>query len=557
VAELVDLMRERRGAEPRFLMMEMDDLRDPTAPEQDTTAFPGELPLENRALPLAYAYKPGQADDGVTLEVSVREAEVLTAAALDWAVPGHLEAKVEHYLRNLPKELRRAFVPLAETARRVAGQVAQRDRLTARREALTEALAAQLREGFQIAVDPALWAGKPPPDHLRVRVRVVDDDGRELCASRELAEIQAALHAHGRAISAAVAREDPETWRRARTQWEKPDQLSWTFGDIPARVQVGDQAGVPVFAFPGLRAGVEGVALRLFKTPEEARDATRRGLAALLELQLRHDLGWTQRDLGQLRELGALTATVAPLASLQEDAFHSVRHWVCDPERVLGQAEAGTDAALGAARFAAALERAKADLRGLVPRLVDLLREILELRHALLVHAQPYPGLETDMAALLKADFLRTTSYGQLAHFPRYLKGMKLRADRWRQNPAKDADRARQLAPYVAALAKRGDPAAAFRWLLEEFRVSLFAQELGTAEPVSALKLDRALAKPAERLAPVPAGNEPPAPVGKTGAAKPADVKPDSAASGRLLAEPAKKSKPLKNLGGLDNLFRR
>ena len=343
----------------------------------------------------------------------------------------------------------------------------------------------------------------------------------------------------------------------ARTQWEKPDQLSWTFGDIPARVQVGDQAGVPVFAFPGLRAGVEGVALRLFKTPEEARDATRRGLAALLELQLRHDLGWTQRDLGQLRELGALTATVAPLASLQEDAFHSVRHWVCDPERVLGQAEAGTDAALGAARFAAALERAKADLRGLVPRLVDLLREILELRHALLVHAQPYPGLETDMAALLKADFLRTTSYGQLAHFPRYLKGMKLRADRWRQNPAKDADRARQLAPYVAALAKRGDPAAAFRWLLEEFRVSLFAQELGTAEPVSALKLDRALAKPAERLAPVPAGNEPPAPVGKTGAAKPADVKPDSAASGRLLAEPAKKSKPLKNLGGLDNLFRR
>ena len=116
VAELVDLMRERRGAEPRFLMMEMDDLRDPTAPEQDTTAFPGELPLENRALPLAYAYKPGQADDGVTLEVSVGEAEVLTPAALDWAVPGHLEAKVEHYLRTLPKELRRAFVPLAETA---------------------------------------------------------------------------------------------------------------------------------------------------------------------------------------------------------------------------------------------------------------------------------------------------------------------------------------------------------------------------------------------------------------------------------------------------------
>ncbi len=557
VAELVDLVRERRGAEPRFLMMTVDDLRDPATPEQDTAAFPEALPLQNHALPLAYAYKPGQADDGVTLEVGVREAETLTPAALDWAVPGHLEAKVEHYLRILPKELRRAFVPLGDTARRVATQVAQRDRLTARRETLTDALAAQLREGFQIAVDPALWAGKPPPDHLRVRVRVVDDDGRELCASRELAEIQAALHAHGRAVSAAVAREDPEAWRQARAQWEKPDQTAWTFGDIPARVQVGEQAGVPVFAFPGLRTGLEGVALRLFKTPEEALGATRPGVSALLELQLRHDLGWTQRDLGKLRELGALTATIAPLAALQEDAFQSVRRWICDPGRVLGPAESRADTGIGAARFGTALERAKADLRGLVPRLVDLLREILELRQALLVHAQPYPGLEAEVAALLKADFLRTTPYARLAHFPRYLKGLKLHADRWHRNPAKDAERARQLAPYVAAMAKQNDPAGSFRWLVEEFRVSLFAQELGTAEPVSGPKLDRVLAEPAERLAPGPTDHEPRTPAGKPGAAKAAQVKPDHAASGRLLAEPARKSKPLKNLGGLDNLFRK
>ena len=113
VGELVDLVRERRGAEPKFLMMEPDDLRDPDALEHDAAAFPAELPLANTALPLNYAYKPGQADDGVTLDVSLSEAEQLTPAALDWAVPGHLEAKVEHYLRALPKELRRAFVPLA------------------------------------------------------------------------------------------------------------------------------------------------------------------------------------------------------------------------------------------------------------------------------------------------------------------------------------------------------------------------------------------------------------------------------------------------------------
>src|SRR5690606_12605353 len=138
-AELVDLVRERKAAEPHFLEMKPEDLRDPETLAQDTAAYPESLPLENSVLALNYAYRPGQSDDGVTLEVNVREAESLTTAALDWAVPGHLEAKVEHYLRALPKELRRAFVPMSETARSLATQLAQRDRLTGRREALVEA----------------------------------------------------------------------------------------------------------------------------------------------------------------------------------------------------------------------------------------------------------------------------------------------------------------------------------------------------------------------------------------------------------------------------------
>ncbi|HTO05294.1 MAG TPA: DUF3418 domain-containing protein, partial [Opitutus sp.] len=177
VAELVDLVRERRTHEPRFLMMEPENLRAQETLEHDTTAYPQELPIENRALPLNYAYKPGQVDDGVTLEVNIREAEALTPAALDWAVPGHLEAKVEHYLRVLPKELRRVFVPLAETAKSLSAQVAQRDRLTGRRETLAEALAFQIAERFRVAIDPSLWLDKPPPEHLRVRVRVLDDRG--------------------------------------------------------------------------------------------------------------------------------------------------------------------------------------------------------------------------------------------------------------------------------------------------------------------------------------------------------------------------------------------
>jgi ATP-dependent helicase HrpA len=544
VAELVDLVRERRGAELDFLMLEPEDLRDPETLQHDAVAFPEALPLANSALPLAYSYKPGQADDGVTLDVNVRDAATLTVAALDWAVPGHLEAKVEHYLRALPKELRRAFVPLNENAKKFVGWVAARDRLTDRRETLTEALAAELRERFRLGVQAKIWDDKPLPDHFRVRVRVVNDNGVELCASRELAEIHAALQQRGREATVAVAKAEPEVWRRARAQWEKPPQTTWTFGDIPPRVRVSEQAGVPVEAFPALVVENGGVALRLARTPEEAQAATARGLSALLESHVRYELGWLERDLKALRELGALLATLVPLVDLQAHALGSIRTWVCDAKRV---------SALTTAAFSAALDRAKADLRGLVPRYVEQLREMLTLRLALEVHATPYAGLAADLAAVLPADFVRRTPYAQLAHFPRYLKAMKQRADRWRQNPVKDTERARQLAPYVAAAAKLRDreDGGAFRWWVEEFRVSLFAQELGTAEPVSAVKLDRWLASFGKVGSVETKSDAPPKPL----AAKP--PAPAPVAPLATVKMPDKKSGPLKNFGALDKFIQR
>jgi ATP-dependent helicase HrpA len=456
-------------------------------------------------------------------------------------VPGHLEAKVEHYLRATPKDLRRAFMPLAETAQSLAVQLAQRDRLTGRRETLIEALAAQLTERFRIRVDLAMWVEKPLPDHLRVRVRVLDDDGKEICASRDLAEVQAALAARQREVSANVGREDPEALKRARARWEKTDQVAWTFDDLPERVAVGEQAGVPVYAFPGLKAGVEAVSLRLFKTNEEAVNSTRIGLERLIELQLRYELAWLQKDLRALRELGTLTATLAPIEAMQAHAYQSIRKWICGRSVT----------PLTATAFASAVERARIDLRGIVPRLNDLLREILTLRLALLVHPHPYGGLGPELAALITPEFLQTTPYEQLVHFPRYLKAMRLRADRWRQNPTKDAERVKQFAPFAkAALEQRARPGGeAFHWLVEEFRVSVFAQELGTAEAVSPVKLDRALAglKASQITSPV---------VNASSGSRPS---PKISSSTPIVAAKVadKKSAPLKNLAALDALFRR
>jgi len=612
VGDLVDLVRERRGAEPDFLMMTPQDLRDPDTIAHDAAAFPAALPLENRALPLNYAYRPGEADDGVTLEVNATQAEALSPAALDWAVPGHLEAKVEHYLRALPKavriELARA-APLGDAARSLAAELAAGVAGMGISPApgpvtLPVALAAQIGQRFRIAVDPAVWADKPLPEHLRLRVRVVDDAGRELVASRELPEIRVALAQNRREASVAVARVEPEAWQRARARWETTAQTAWSFGDWPERVLVAEQAGVPVFAFPGLRAepagspggraGVEAmavVALRLFKTPEEARAATQRGLTALLERGLSHELGWLERDLRGLRELGPLVATLVPVADLQQQALSSIRRWGCDPKRVRWTVPEGAEAALRpeggvvhrARDFAAALERAQGELKGFVPRFVDLLREILLARQKLLVTTKPPPWLESELEALLPRDFLFATPYAQLAHFPRYLKALALRIERWRQNPAKDAERVSQLAPYVRALERLGveiskpglpqrrpapgaadgavrssesavNPALdaesraagreALRWLVEEFRVSLFAQELGTAEPVSAVKLDRLLAAMGD---------------GAMGAGAVKSGGPPARPAQPIVTAALKagKSGPLKSLGALERLFPR
>ncbi|HEU5080199.1 MAG TPA: ATP-dependent RNA helicase HrpA [Opitutaceae bacterium] len=581
VPELVDLVRQRKAQEPNFLVMKPEDLRDPEELLDDTVAFPEALPLENRALPLTYAYKPGLPEDGVTLEVNVREAEAITAAELDWAVPGHFEAKVEHFLRAAPKEVRRIFVPLTETSRAIAAELKHR-RADAEKAAsagksaksvagslselapLGEAVAQIVAKRFGIQLPPTIWEAKPLPDHLRVRLRVLDDDGREICATRDLAEAKAAVQARSRELSERVSREDPDAWRNARAKWEKPEQTVWTFGAIPGEIIVSEQAGLPVLAYPALRPGPTGVSLRLCKTPEEAENTMRAGLAYLLGHYMKNDLAWLQKELRRLRELGALPATLASFDELQSQGNDSLRRWLCASERVYAQTETanadrGGRPTIAEKDFLAAVEGAKLDARTVVPKLIERLREILEVRQSLLVHPQPYASLAADLAQLLPADFLRATPYPRLAHLARYLKAMKLRADRWRQNPAKENERLRLLAPYAAAvekiLRKPSAPTPAeesFRWLFEELRVSLFAQELGTAEPVSLVKMERALAAlksgvaMADETPARSAGAQPAA-----GSAAPPQKPPLVTSTGD------KKTAPVKSLGALDSLFRR
>jgi ATP-dependent helicase HrpA len=420
------------------------------------------------------------------------------------------------------------------------------------------ALAELLAPRLGVRIDAALWPADMFPDHLRVRVEVVDNRGQVIGASRELTALQTMLHSRSRDVGRQAATVDNAAWRAARAQWEGEPAAEWKFGDLPAKILVSEHHGVPVHAYPGLKALPAGVAVRLFATPEEAAAASRAGLAKLFETQMRHDLGWLEKDLKALRHLGTLMVTLTTPDALQADALESIRRWVCDPERMkvgVGAAapngpsgdatravEGNRPYPLSQAAFDRALAGAKHDLRGLVPKLSDWLKEVFTLRLALQTTKVTYPGMAEDLAALLPPDFMRVTPFARLQHLPRYLKGMQARAERAKRDPAKDATRARELAPFVTAVKKLGRGAGELRWLVEEFRVSLFAQELGTAEPVSAVRLERLLQETG-RAGPLgPPSNEP----GAAPAARPT-----------VAPYPQKKGAPLKSLGALDQLFRK
>ncbi len=493
--DLNKLVRARITREPTFLCAKEDDLLPAgDADGFDRTQFPETVALNNTALPLAYAYAPGEERDGVTVRVPLPAVEGLTAGQVQWMVPGLRVEQAETLLRALPKAVRRTLQPLEPKAREVAEnfQPGRADFLTALAAFLSQRYGAEVRSGD--------WPPDSLPAHLRPRVEVVDRDNKPLAAGRDLPVIQAALEK-------ADLRSD--AWERAARRWEKPSVKTWSFGDLPESVLVEEMGGAPLLAFPGLAVREGEVDVRLFRKRDEAENASRAGVRRLAERALERDLAWVRKELSSLlakagsgtapgnkapdfrATLEAWTAkpaaktsasaTRSPLEILQESACQHIVATALTLEPVFP---------LTQARFQTLTEHARRELPLLARRTGETVGKALAQRRQLLASPKRYAGLEGDVERLAGNDFPARTPPAQLAHVPRFLRAVAVRAERAVLNPAKDAEKAAALVPF-AGWETRVPPAQreTFRWLLEEFRVSIFAQELGTAQPVSAQRL--------------------------------------------------------------------
>jgi ATP-dependent helicase HrpA len=434
--------------------------------------FPAVFDVAGHALRLSYRFVPGDAADGVTLHVPLALVNAVSAARCEWLVPGLLAEKVAESIRGLPKSLRRNFVPAPDFAHAFVEAEAPRE------EALHVVLARYLQRVTGVMLGAADFSGIELPVHLAMNFRVHDEHGATLAEGRDLAAIQAQWTdaAHG-AFS-----------RRADVELTREEVAAFDFDDIPESVV--SSGGLT--AFPSLVDLGESVALRVFERHDEALAEHRRGVERLLRRALADKIKQARRQLPLDNALALKWTPLGSADALRADLVEAALREQLDTHDLDIRRRADFEhvrEVIARQLFASAIERLAlaetiiagyADLRpALVPPLLGFARA-------------NYDDLREQIDELLVPGFLREVEKNRLAQFPRYLRAMRLRAERLRHDPARD--QARMLAlqgywrDYLKLRAERGCDEAQLgelRWLIEELRVSTFAQELRTPEPVS------------------------------------------------------------------------
>ncbi|MEV0394726.1 ATP-dependent RNA helicase HrpA [Polymorphospora rubra] len=451
---------------------------------------PGDYPDVWRSdgfqLPLTYEFEPGKPTDGVTVDIPLPVLNQVNADDFEWQVPGLREELVVALIRSLPKATRRNFVPVPDYARAVLA------RITPGQEPLLDAVTRELRRMTGVTVAPQEWDLSRIPDHLRVTYRVLGDDDRPVAEGKSLPALQQQLKAEVRQTVAAAA---GDIERSGLTDWND-------LGTIPSTVEQV-RAGYLVTAYPALVDEGDTVAVRVFETELEQRTAMRAGTRKLLRLTVASPVKFLQGRLSNEAKLALSRNPHRSVVDLIDDAAGAaVDHLV----------DAAGGPAWDAAGFAALRDRVRADLVDTVVEVIGRTQKVLSTAYAVeqrlgrtssLTLVAALADIRAQLSALVHRGFITDTGYARLADLPRYLTAIERRLDRLPQNPQRDRDQQaridqvrKEYDEMLAALppSRRADADVRdIRWMIEELRVNVFAQALGTPYPVSEQRIYRAM----------------------------------------------------------------
>ena len=502
---------EAEKKEPKLLFLKRGDLMRHEAAGITTDVFPKQLRLGagGTEFALSYHFEPGSPRDGVTAAVPVAALNQIVDTRTEWLVPGMRREKVQALLKSLPQRLRRHCVPLPDFAARFCDEVKQSDL------PLAQAVAQFVRDQTGLAVPLETFRADTLPAHLVMNFKLIDEHGRQLDMSRNLAELRAthraaveasfdrlaeragvgAASGEGQQISGATAGSVARGAAAAAGSGRvlHANCTNWDFGDLEDIVEVHNLIGYPAVVDHQTHVNVE-----LIDAQADAESAHRKGVMRLLHLQMKEQIAGLRKAL-PVRHLGMAFLPFGSEADLIDQLVEAGLRRAClaDP---LPRKQADFMGRRGDAKVKLGL--ISQEIAGLVGRILEEHQTLAKK----LAGAKAFPAVVQDIQAqvqrLLPKHFINATPYAQLAHIPRYLKAAVVRLDKLRTDPARDARLAADFAPLMQNyLRKQQEHFKArisdarleeFRWLLEELRVSLFAQELKTPMPVSIKRLQKA-----------------------------------------------------------------
>ena len=483
--------REAERENPQLLFLQREDLMRHEAAGVTSEAFPHQLRLAGVDHELTYHFEPGSARDGVTLTLPLAQLNQLPAARCEWLVPGLLKEKVVQLVRTLPQRIRAKLVPVPDFAADFVAQVQPADKplVTALVSFILQSRGLNAR-GWEITPD----AFRPDilPAHLSLNFRLIDENGRQLAMSRSLSELRTAW-----------GREAKQEFSELH---ETPGRYSamtdWAFGELPERMEVEAGGGQRVLGYPGLTDDGDSVSLCVFDSPGEARAAHAQGLVRLFMLQFREQVKYLEKNLPGLTQMAMQFMAFGTLDELRRQLI----------ELAFARACLGGSWPTDEAGFRVCCLEAKPRLNLLAQEIARLIGQILTDWQSLQKKLQAFKAygstlqdIDAQVSRLINKRFVVDTPFERLQHYPRYLKAVALRLDKLKaagsQGVARDTRLLAEFAPLwnhyerrASLRARQGvsDPQLEqFRWLLEELRVQLFAQELRTPVPVSSKRLQK------------------------------------------------------------------
>ena len=534
--------------QPRLLMLTKEELMRHEAAGITTESFPKVVRMGGVDCAATYLHEPGDAKDGLTVTVPLFVLNQVSEDRCEWLVPGMLKDKVLALLKTLHQRPRSRLVPLPETANRFTAALTQPEAFG--HGNLMDALLKLVREATQLDIKRGdIKADMLQPHHL-MHLRVVDEHGRQLGAGRSLAALKAELGGKARGAFQALAAlklNAPETIDKNRTEKSdskiavplsnngvsatvnldtnteiKPENTqktsdktpdvtgvkhtTWAFGELPELMEI-KKGGQTLIGFPALIDQGDGVSIEVFDEPEAAQSKHRAGLRRLFALAVKDALKYLEKNIPGLQAMGVAYMQVGRQAdgSGQGGTVEELRQHILD--LALDRAFLLDPLPTDAASFKTRLDEGRGRLTLIANEVARLCGVVLTEYAAAarkLKDSRPPADVATDiqqqLGRLVGKRVLSDTPWAQLQHLPRYLKGVQARLDKYKADPARDATKLAELKAqdqrYWRLVAERkgqvDDRMAEFRWLLEELRISFFAQELKTPQPVSTKRLDKA-----------------------------------------------------------------